>query len=750
MSFWGSRGKSQSGAFSLRAASCPSNDLVFTNCIFVDNQTLASSSNLAFLNSQFVYVVSPHNSIQQSTVGLNTIQRRELHVARNDDITVTPFEWPGGTPIAAKAITFEIDTVSKKSSEVEFEAEDLIARSARNLQGHVPTVGQSFCLDLYGVSLKLQVSSIVADDSVTRATITSTTSFYFSRAPGTAVKIKGAQARSKEVFKPDFDFEKMGIGGLDKEFSDIFRRAFASRVLPVEVVESLGIQHVKGMLLYGPPGTGKTLLARQIGKMLNGKEPKVVNGPEILNKYVGQSEENIRNLFIDAEKDFQENGNNADLHIIIFDEIDAICKQRGSGASSSNVGDTVVNQMLSKIDGVNSLNNILIIGMTNRKDMIDEALLRPGRLEVHIEISLPDEDGRRQILQIHTSKMRDTGALQTDVNLNGIATETKNYSGAEIAGVCRSAAGFAMNRHIDYKNLKKEVKVGEVQVTMTDFQQALLEVQPAFGMGKEDFTRRLLGGFLIYGERMQGLLEAGERFREEVNSGSRSPLLSLLIEGPSGTGKTALAAMLAIESQFPFVRFVSPESYVGYSEAEKCRALAKVFDDAHKSSLSVIVLDDIERMIDYSPIGPRFSNSVIQTIMVLTKQVPPKNRRLLVLATTSCVDVMEKLGYTQSFSAVLSTCTLNRSEIASILNGTAKSITISEKQSGTFSAVESNRIAPTNFQSDSEKDLSISMLEAENLGIKKLLMILNMARKEDGGQLYMNRQDLGLILTDVV
>ena len=116
--------------------------------------------------------------------------------------------------------------------------------------------------------------------------------------------------------------------------------------------------------------------------MLNATEPKIVNGPEILDKYVGEAEKNIRNLFIDAEADEARLGSNSPLHIIIFDEIDAICKKRGSVAGSSGVNDTVVNQLLSKIDGVDTLNNILVIGMTNRPDMIDEALTRPGRLEV--------------------------------------------------------------------------------------------------------------------------------------------------------------------------------------------------------------------------------------------------------------------------------------------------------------------------------------------------------------------------------
>jgi vesicle-fusing ATPase len=163
----------------------------------------------------------------------------------------------------------------------------------------------------------------------------------------------------------------MGIGGLDTEFAAIFRRAFASRIFPPGLVEKLGIQHVKGeqthwgtltpgILLFGPPGTGKTLMARQIGTMLNAREPKVVNGPEILNKFVGQSEENIRKLFADAEKEVsdvtatadkeeKEKGDESGLHIIIFDELDAICKQRGSTNSGTGVGDSIVNQLLSKV-----------------------------------------------------------------------------------------------------------------------------------------------------------------------------------------------------------------------------------------------------------------------------------------------------------------------------------------------------------------------------------------------------------------
>lgn len=188
----------------------------------------------------------------------------------------------------------------------------------------------------------------------------------------------------------------MGIGGLDDQFVTIFRRAFNSRRYPASVIEKYGVKHCKGMLLHGPPGTGKTLIARQIAKALNCSEPIVVNGPQIFDKFVGGSEKKIRELFEPAEKELAEKGDESGLHIIIFDEIDAICRERGSGSNSgTNVNDSVVNQLLTKIDGVEALPNILLIGMTNRIDMIDKAILRPGRLELHLEIGLPGEHGRK-------------------------------------------------------------------------------------------------------------------------------------------------------------------------------------------------------------------------------------------------------------------------------------------------------------------------------------------------------------------
>lgn len=436
----------------------------------------------------------------------------------------------------------------------------------------------------------------------------------------------------------------MGIGGLDKEFSDIFRRAFASRIFPPGLAEKLGIQHVRGILLFGPPGTGKTLIARQIGKMLNAREPKVINGPEVLNKYVGQSEENIRKLFADAEKEQKEKGDESGLHIIIFDELDAVCKQRGSGAGGgTGVGDSVVNQLLSKLDGVDQLNNILLIGMTNRKDMIDEALLRSGRLEVHMEISLPDEAGRAQILKIHTTKMRENGKMARDVDLAELARSTRNFSGAEISGLVKSASSFALQRHIKVGTVAAlSDDITEMQIHMEDFLRALQEVKPLFGVSEEDLDRCVEGGIIPFSEHVARVLENGKDFVNQVRTNA-TPVLSVLLYGPPGSGKTALAAKIAMDSEFPFCRLVRPNDMVGMNEIQKIQYLSKVFTDAYKSPLNVLVLDSIEQLVDWVPVGPRFSSAVLGAIKALMDNKPPKGRPLLILATTSERSVLSQL-----------------------------------------------------------------------------------------------------------
>ncbi|ELK25272.1 Vesicle-fusing ATPase [Myotis davidii] len=562
----------------------------------------------------------------------------------------------------------------------------------------------------------------------------------FEKAENSSLNLIG-KAKTKEnrqsIINPDWNFEKMGIGGLDKEFSDIFRRAFASRVFPPEIVEQMGCKHVKGILLYGPPGCGKTLLARQIGKMLNAREPKVVNGPEILNKYVGESEANIRKLFADAEEEQRRLGANSGLHIIIFDEIDAICKQRGSMAGSTGVHDTVVNQLLSKIDGVEQLNNILVIGMTNRPDLIDEALLRPGRLEVKMEIGLPDEKGRLQILHIHTARMRGHQLLSADVDIKELATETKNFSGAELEGLVRAAQSTAMNRHIK-ATTKVEVdmeKAESLQVTRGDFLASLEnDIKPAFGTNQEDYASYIMNGIIKWGDPVTRVLDDGELLVQQMKNSDRTPLVSVLLEGPPHSGKTALAAKIAEESNFPFIKICSPDKMIGFSETAKCQSMKKIFDDAYKSQLSCVVVDDIERLlakwqrqdllfqicygmygfmdvvcIDYVPIGPRFSNLVLQALLVLLKKAPPQGRKLLIIGTTSRKDVLQEMEMLTAFST-----TIHVPNIA-----TGEQLLEALELLGNFKDKERTIIA----QQVKDKKVWI--------GIKKLLMLIEMSLQMD-------------------
>jgi vesicle-fusing ATPase len=349
----------------------------------------------------------------------------------------------------------------------------------------------------------------------------------------------------------------------------------------------------------------------------------------------------------------KEKGDLSTLHIIIFDEIDAICKQRGSRNDGTGVGDTVVNQLLSKIDGVNSLNNILVIGMTNRKDLIDDAILRPGRLGVHIEIGLPDENGRLEIFKIHTKDMRDNKLMEEGVNLADFAARTKNYSGSEIEEIVKCASSYALTRELDVMDGIKIKAAGKVMVTRRDFELALEKVKPAFGIDEDEFQNCQRNGIIKFSPRVNKLIYDGEMFVQQVRNSVRTPLICVSMIGQPGSGKTALAAKLATESRFPYVKLISAEMLLGLSEAGRCGKITKVFEDSYKSPLSCIVVDDLERILDYVRIGPRFSNPVLQTLMVLMKKEPPKGRKLLVLSTTSNPLLLEEMGMADCFHATV-------------------------------------------------------------------------------------------------
>lgn len=318
------------------------------------------------------------------------------------------------------------------------------------------------------------------------------------------------------------------VGGLSYEVEAIVRRVLDGRVIrPVSdeggeridaeraaeagALLELGLEPVKGLLLYGPPGCGKTALARVISDALDARPPKIVSAPELLDRWVGGSEKLVRSLFADAELELQQCNNDptkSALHVIVIDEIDAVFRKRSSAEDSGEVTRaSAVNQILSMLDGINSPNNILVIGMTNRRELIDEALLRPGRLEVQVQIPLPDQEGRREILQIHFDGLRRKGRLSKPLcqaidgvrevsdgseaswrrkwkpslsvpfagrQIKDLAADkwTRAFSGADLAGLVRSAGSLALARV-----RQNDEGLENLLITIEDVVDALKEVK---------------------------------------------------------------------------------------------------------------------------------------------------------------------------------------------------------------------------------------------------------------------------------
>ncbi|GLT52488.1 hypothetical protein SLA2020_258280, partial [Shorea laevis] len=352
------------------------------------------------------------------------------------------------------------------------------------------------------------------------------------------------------------------------------------------------------------------------------------------------------------------------------------------------------------------MKSYLLIALSEFTLIFDLLGCRPGRLEVQVEISLPDENGRLQILQIHTNKMKENSFLAPDVYLQELAARTKNYSGAELEGVVKSAVSFALNRQISMDDLTKPVDEESIKVTMNDFLNAQQEITPAFGASTDDLERCRLNKMVDCGNRHKHIYERAMLLVEQVKVSEGSPLLTCLLEGPSGSGKTALAATVGIDSDFPYVKIVSAESMIGLHESTKCAQIVKVFEDAYRSPLSIIILDDIERLLEFVAIGPRFSNLISQTLLSLLKRLPPKGKKLLVLGTTSEVSFLESIGICDAFSVTYHIPKLEAKDVKKVL-----------KQLNVFA----------------EDDIDAAAEALDDMPIKKVYMLIEMAAQGEYG-----------------
>ena len=241
--------------------------------------------------------------------------------------------------------------------------------------------------------------------------------------------------------------------------------------------------------------------------------------------------------------------------------------------------DALVNQLLTLMDGLTEMHNTLVVGLTNRRELLDPALLRPGRFEVQIEIGLPDEEGRREIFEIHTRLMRESHMLSTDVSLSDLAANTTRFSGAEIAGVVRAAASYSLER----SQLGNTLGDQAVLVTAHDFQMAILTINPAYTHSETHVASNFLPlGYLPCGDAHDSVIDESIELIHTLKQSATARMQTLLLYGPRGSGKTALAAHLATMGKFSFIKIFTASELVGRPEIVKVDLLHQTFNDAFK------------------------------------------------------------------------------------------------------------------------------------------------------------------------
>ena len=422
------------------------------------------------------------------------------------------------------------------------------------------------------------------------------------------------------------------IGGMGKELGRIREMIELPLKYPA-VFQHLGIDPPKGVLLCGPPGTGKTLIARAVASEANAYF-LLVNGPEIIHKFYGESEARLREIF---EKAAQKGRS-----IIFLDEIDAIAPKRVE--VNGEVEKRVVAQLLTLMDGLASRGQVIVIGATNIPDSLDPALRRPGRFDREITIGVPDQKGRLEILQIHTRGM----PLENDVDLERVAELTGGFVGADLLALCREAAMHRVRNILPHLELDQEGLPPELltllQVSRQDFLQALEEVEPSA-------TREFLVEVPSAGwDDVGGLAEIKRHLRESIEwplkyadlfdrAGAQAPR-GILLYGPPGTGKTLLARAVANEANANFISIKGPallSKWVGESE----KALREVFRKARQAAPCIVFFDEIDSLVASRGTGGGPVAERVLSQLLTEMDGIEELRRVVVLGATNRMDMID-------------------------------------------------------------------------------------------------------------
>jgi transitional endoplasmic reticulum ATPase len=439
------------------------------------------------------------------------------------------------------------------------------------LDGRVVAKGEVIPLNVMGRRIAFTVASVSPSDA-TVSLIDSNTQFIIGKVPKQAAK--GV---------PRVTYED--IGGLRNEVQKV-REMIELPLRHPEIFERIGIEAPKGVLLHGPPGTGKTLLAKAVANETNANFYSI-SGPEIMSKFYGESEGNLREIFKEAAENAPS--------IIFIDEIDSIAPKREE--VSGDVEKRIVSQLLTLMDGISSRGKLVVIGATNRPNAIDPALRRPGRFDREIEIGIPDEKGRLDVLLIHTRGM----PLTEDVDLASIARVAHGFVGADLQALSKEAAMRSLRRilpEIDLHQPKIPAEIlGKIKVTKQDFDEALKDVQPSAMrevlVQRPNVSWEDIGGLQGIKEELEEAIEWPLKHADLFEEADVDPPKGILLYGPPGTGKTMIAKAVAATSEANFINIKGPEllsKWVGESE----KGVREVFRKARQAAPCVIFFDEID------------------------------------------------------------------------------------------------------------------------------------------------------------